>query len=104
MHPATEVWTWIRCPCRQDDPNADGSTAICLFVKIERYSATRLQIVLPRKAKIGTLLSAELHDELIVARVTATESRPGVGWLTECERVTPLLDQVRNETHLTSAV
>jgi hypothetical protein len=108
MHHPT-VWAWITCPCQQD-PDSDDSTTIYAFAKIEQTTATRMRIILPHKARIGTLLTAEIHEGSsnyappIIARVTRAELRPGVGWLTECERRPPIMDEMLGAAYFVSAL
>jgi hypothetical protein len=87
---------WITCPCGED-PDFDAESAQFSLTLLAELSTAGFEICLPRKPRIGALLSAELllspraYSAPIVAHVIAVQKQSD-GWLAHCGWVAPMTE------------
>jgi hypothetical protein len=94
--PPIHPHAWITCPCGED-PDFDAESAQFSLTLLAELSTAGFEVCLPRKPRIGALLSAELllspraYSAPIVAHVIAVQKQSD-GWLAHCGWVAPMTE------------
>jgi hypothetical protein len=80
---------WVVYPCKED-PRYSHTTVRSRLALVARISASKIELVLPDRPDIGTVLSVQLfHDPALAKPITAEVSafeRENCGdWLVTCK-------------------